>query len=66
MLKRLETDSSGRKITKVIAIIHVKKLSSTRYCNHCMRAVNSAALMLRSASEKHPTGCKYQRPVEET
>jgi len=56
-VERLETDSSGRKITKVIAIIHGEKIvfDSDIVIIAC-GAVNSAALMLRSASEKHPTG----------
>jgi choline dehydrogenase-like flavoprotein len=54
---RLETDSSGRVVTKV----HVDRngapetYSANVVVSSC-GAVNSAALMLRSASDKHPNG----------
>src|SRR5262245_46540584 len=54
---RLETDSSGRVVTKV----HVDRdgmpetYSATIVVSSC-GAVNSAALMLRSANDRHPNG----------
>lgn len=55
---RLETDSTGRKVTRVV----VKKddgaeeVYSATYVIVACGAVNSAALFLRSKSEKHPNG----------
>jgi choline dehydrogenase-like flavoprotein len=55
--ERLETDETGKKINKVIALIKGERMSFTAgtvivACG----AVNSAALMLRSASNLHPNG----------
>src|SRR5260221_4378978 len=56
-VEKLETDSSGRKITKVIADIKGEKIvfNADTIIIAC-GAVNSAALLLRSANEKHPAG----------
>jgi choline dehydrogenase-like flavoprotein len=55
--ERLITDSSGKKVEQVATIINGEKMifSSDIVIVAC-GAVNSAALMLRSASEKHPNG----------
>ena len=55
--EKLDTDPSGKKITKVIADVKGEKMifSSDLVIVAC-GAVNSAALLLRSANEKHPTG----------
>ena len=56
-VERLETDASGRSISK----IHVRRngsvaaLSANIVVSSC-GAINSAALLLRSANEKHPKG----------
>ena len=57
MVLRLETDASGRRVTKV----HVRREGKVEdYAADIVvvscGAVNSAALLLRSASDKHPTG----------
>src|SRR5206468_10151803 len=54
---RLETDSSGRTITKV-HVDHdgVRETYSADIIVSSCGAVNSAALMLRSASDAHPNG----------
>ena len=56
-VEKLATDPSGKKITKVIADVKGEKMifSSDLVIVAC-GAVNSAALLLRSANEKHPTG----------
>ncbi len=56
-VERLETDESGNKVTKVITDVKGEKIifSGDTIIVAC-GAVNSAALLLRSASEKHPTG----------
>jgi choline dehydrogenase-like flavoprotein len=54
---RLETSASGREVTKVI-VNHkgaVEELSASIVVVSC-GAINSAALLLRSASDKHPRG----------
>jgi choline dehydrogenase-like flavoprotein len=56
-VSRLETDASGRQVTNV----HVKRGDATEtysgdiVVSSC-GAINSAALLLRSASDKHPNG----------
>ncbi len=57
MLKSLDTDTSGKKITKVVAEVKGERIvfSSDIVIVAC-GAVNSAALLLRSANEKHPNG----------
>jgi choline dehydrogenase-like flavoprotein len=54
---RLDTDGSGREVTKVIVERNGKlnELSATIVVVSC-GAINSAALLLRSASDKHPRG----------
>ncbi len=55
--ERLETDASGRKINKVIALVKGERISFTAdIVIVACGAVNSAALMLRSASSMHPNG----------
>jgi choline dehydrogenase-like flavoprotein len=56
-VERLETDSSGRVVTKVIVTRKgvVEEYSSDIVVVSC-GAVNSAALLLRSANEKHALG----------
>ncbi|HEX5655023.1 MAG TPA: GMC family oxidoreductase [Chitinophagaceae bacterium] len=55
--ERLETDESGEKITRVITDVKGERIifSSDLVIVAC-GAVNSAALFLRSANEKHPNG----------
>jgi choline dehydrogenase-like flavoprotein len=54
---RLETDSSGRVVTKVhVNNDGVPEAYSADIIVSSCGAVNSAALMLRSASDKHPRG----------
>ncbi len=54
---RLETNGSGREVTKVIVDHNgvVEELSANIVVVSC-GAINSAALLLRSASDKHPRG----------
>jgi choline dehydrogenase-like flavoprotein len=54
---RLETSTSGREVTHVIAEMNgeLHSFSSDRIVIAC-GAINSAALLLRSANEKHPNG----------
>lgn len=56
-VKKLETDSSGRKITSVVV---QDSEGEKRYSAYTVvlsaGAVNSAALLLRSANDKHPNG----------
>ncbi len=56
-VERLETDETGKKISKVIAEIKGEKIifSADTVIVAC-GAVNSAALLLRSANEKYPNG----------
>ncbi len=56
-VERLETDSSGRTITKVIVDRRGSReeYSADMVVSSC-GAVNSPALLLRSASEQHPNG----------
>ncbi|HSA93657.1 MAG TPA: GMC family oxidoreductase [Terriglobales bacterium] len=55
--ERLETDASGRKVTKVVVQRNGKQeeYSADVVVVSC-GAINSAALLLRSANEKHPRG----------
>ncbi len=56
-VEKLETDHTGRKVNKIIALVNGEKISfSADIVIIACGAVNSAALMLRSASEKHPNG----------
>lgn len=54
---RLETDASGREIREVVAEVDGKEV---RYRGDvvavCCGAINSAALLLRSANDRHPHG----------
>ncbi len=56
-VERLETDASGKKVTEVVV---KSKGEETRYRGDLIvvacGAINSAALFLRSASDKHPNG----------
>lgn len=56
-VEKLETDASGKKVNKVIALINNERVifGSDIVIVAC-GAVNSAALMLRSANNKHPHG----------
>ncbi len=56
-VKRLETDASGRKISAVSVERNgeTEKYSADTIIVSC-GAINSAALLLRSANEKHPNG----------
>ncbi|HZE84385.1 MAG TPA: GMC family oxidoreductase, partial [Puia sp.] len=56
-VERLETDASGRRITRVLADIKGEKIAfSADLVFVACGAVNSAALMLRSANDLHPEG----------
>src|SRR5439155_16222585 len=57
LVKRLETDASGREITRVIVERNgeTATFSGNLVVVSC-GAINSAALLLRSANEKHPRG----------
>ncbi|MEO6722964.1 MAG: GMC family oxidoreductase [Ferruginibacter sp.] len=56
-VEKLCTDTSGQVVTKVIADIKGEKITfSAGVVIVACGAVNSAALMLRSANEKHPEG----------
>lgn len=56
-VEKLETDASGGKITNVVAEIKGERISfSAGIVIVACGAVNSAALFLRSANEKHPYG----------
>jgi choline dehydrogenase-like flavoprotein len=56
-VSKLETSSSGREITKVHTIQHgrLESYSADIVVVSC-GAINSAALLLRSASDRHPSG----------
>ncbi|MDP4264434.1 MAG: GMC family oxidoreductase [Bacteroidota bacterium] len=56
-VERLDTDTSGRKVNKVITDVKGEKIifSANTVIVAC-GAVNSAALFLRSANDKHPGG----------
>jgi choline dehydrogenase-like flavoprotein len=57
LVKKLETDASGRCVNKVIVERDgaVEELSADIVVASC-GAINSAALLLRSANDKHPRG----------
>ena len=56
-VEKLETDAGGRKVNKVVALVNGERISfSAEIVIVACGAVNSAALMLRSASDKHPNG----------
>jgi len=56
-VERLETNPEGTRVTKVIAIIKGETIIfHTDTVFMACGAVNSAALMLRSANDKHPNG----------
>lgn len=56
-VEKLDTDASGNRISKVHATIHGEKIIfDADIVIVACGAVNSAALMLRSANEKHPNG----------
>ena len=56
-VERLETSSSGREVTKVVARRDgvTEEYSASVVVLSC-GAINSAALLLRSANDRHPTG----------
>jgi choline dehydrogenase-like flavoprotein len=56
-VERLKTDSSGRRVTHVVTKVggEVQEFSADVVVVSC-GAINSAALLLRSASDKHPRG----------
>jgi choline dehydrogenase-like flavoprotein len=56
-VEKLDTDASGKRVSKVHTTIHGEKIifDADMVIVAC-GAVNSAALMLRSANEKHPNG----------
>jgi len=57
LVTRLETDSSGRRITRIHAERHGEKLElSAEVVIVAGGAINSAALLLRSANDRHPDG----------
>lgn len=56
-VEKLETDSAGKKVTRIVTDIKGEKI--VFYADIVIvacGAVNSAALMLRSANDKHPNG----------
>src|SRR5207248_11127529 len=57
LLKRLETDSPGREIKRVLVERNgsLETYSTDLVVVSC-RAINSASLLLRSANDKHPHG----------
>src|SRR5512134_47980 len=57
LVKRLETDDSGREVTRVVVERHgeTATFSGSIVVVSC-GAINSAALLLRSANDKHPRG----------
>ena len=56
-VEKLDTDASGKKVNKVYTIIKGEKIIfSADIMIVACGAVNSAALLLRSANEKHPDG----------
>jgi choline dehydrogenase-like flavoprotein len=57
-VERLETDPSGRTVTAVVATLGdgVQTRLSADFVVVSCGAVNSAALLLRSANDKHPNG----------
>ena len=56
-VEKLDTDASGKKVNRVYTIINGEKIIfSADIVIVACGAVNSAALLLRSANEKHPDG----------
>ena len=56
-VEKLETNTAGTSVTKVIAIVNGEKIIfNTDMVIVAGGAVNSAALMLRSANDRHPDG----------
>ncbi len=57
MVRKLETSPSGREVTKVIVERHgaIEEYAASVVVVSC-GAINSAALLLRSANDKHPRG----------
>ncbi len=56
-VSRLETDASGRRVTKVHVQRHGEQLTlSADIVVVAAGAINSAALLLRSANDRHPRG----------
>jgi choline dehydrogenase-like flavoprotein len=57
LVKRLETNASGRQVTGVVVERHAaeERFSADIVVVSC-GAINSAALLLRSANDKHPNG----------
>jgi len=57
LVKRLEADSTGRMVKKVLVEVggKMEELSADIVAVSC-GAINSAALLLRSANDKHPRG----------
>jgi choline dehydrogenase-like flavoprotein len=55
--ERLETDASGRRVTRVVAVREGRReeYAADLVVVAC-GAINSAALLLRSASDRHPAG----------
>jgi choline dehydrogenase-like flavoprotein len=61
---RLETSPSGREVSKVIVTRHGERLElSADIVVVSCGAINSAALLLRSANEQHPRGLANQSDV---
>jgi len=56
-VEKLDTDAIGNKVTKVVAHVNGEKIVfSSDFVFVACGAVNSAALLLRSANDKHPNG----------
>jgi choline dehydrogenase-like flavoprotein len=57
LVKKLETDASGRRVSKVVVERDgaIEEFSADIVVSSC-GAINSAALLLRSANDKHPRG----------
>lgn len=56
-VEKLETDASGKKVSRVITIINGERIVfSAGLVIVACGAVNSAALLLRSTNDKHPNG----------
>lgn len=56
-VERLETSTSGREVSRVIVQRHGERLALTaRIVVVSCGAINSAALLLRSANDRHPRG----------
>jgi choline dehydrogenase-like flavoprotein len=56
-VERLETDPSGRQVSKVVVKRNgIREKYSADFVVSSCGAINSAALLLRSANDKHPNG----------